>query len=371
MKTLREYIKENRKDIIPVSVQDEWCGEICCHTRPVFYDVPTALGTKRVFAFISYPTAEMPANGYPAVVLIHGGNGAAFYEMSRLWADRGFVTIAPDFNGMYAHSIFERQLVNPDGGNAGYGSIQDLHDENTWAYFSVLSAMRAIDVLQGLNEVDKSNIFSCGLSWGGFVQLLLSSVDTRIKAASVIYSSAFVEQSEWGKIKLASFEKDEDKKLWIDYIDPHNYLQDITHPIFFTAGTDDVAFKMESRRKTAESISALTYFGLRKSFPHGNFIGFEQAETARFFMNSVKEKTIPQPKANIIDNKIRITAGEQTSRLSLCYTKDNVEITDKQIWEEISIRDGDLLPIPMDITAFFIVEITADGLQFSSNMIRI
>ena len=203
------------------------------------------------------------------------------------------------------------------------------------------------------------------------MQLSLSSVDTRIKASSVIYSSAFVEQSEWGQIKLSALKKAEDKKLWIDYIDPHNYLQNITHPIFFTAGTDDIAFKMENRRKTAESISAPTYFGLRKSFPHGNFIGFEQAETAHFFMNCVKEKIIPQPKVNIAENKIKITAGEKTSCLRLCYTKDNVKITDKQVWEEISVCDGDLLPIPMGTTAFFIVEITTDGLQFSSNMMRI
>ena len=371
METLQEYIQRNRKSIVSPSVQDEWYGEMCSQTRPVFYDVPTSTGKKRVFAFISYPTTEMPTNGYPAVVLIHGGNGGAFYEMSRLWADRGFVTIAPDFNGMYAHSINERQLLNPDGGNPGYGSIQDLHDENMWAYFSTLSAMRAIDVLQELKEVDKNNIFSCGLSWGGFVQLLLSSVDKRIKAAAVIYSSAFVEQSEWGQTKLAAFECDEDKKFWIDYVEPHNYLKNIAHPIFFTAGTDDVAFKMENRRKTAENISAPTYFGLRKNFPHGNFIGFEQMETSQFFMSCTEGKTIPQPTVNIIANNIKVAAGEKTSCLRLYYTKDNVDVMDKQTWEEISICDGDLLPIPTDATALFIVEITLEGLQFSSNMIKV
>lgn len=371
LKTLNEYVAQNRENISAVSIRDKWYGEMYSNTRAVFYDVPTINGKKSVFAFIGIPKTRKPAAGFPAVLLIHGGNGSAFYEMARLWAERGFVTIAPDFNGMYAHSINERQLVNPDGGNAGYGSIRDLHDDNTWAYFSVLSAMRAIDVLQDLNEVDKNNIFSCGLSWGGFVQLLLSSVDKRIKAASVIYSSAFVEQSEWGQIKLAGFEKDEDKKLWIDYIEPHNYLQNITHPIFFTAGTDDVAFKMESRRKTAESITAPTYFGLRKNFPHGNFIGFEQMETTQFFMDCVEDKIIPQPTVSLIGNEIRIMAGEKTSCLRLCYTKDNVDITDKQIWEEIVIGNEVLLPIPTSATALFIVEITVDGLQFSSNMIRI
>ena len=104
MKTLHEYIKINRENIPSVTTQDKWHGELPHNTRAIFYDVPTVTGAKRVFAFMSYPTTKKPKNGYPAVVLIHGGNGAAFYEMSRLWADRGFVVIAPDFNGKYAYS---------------------------------------------------------------------------------------------------------------------------------------------------------------------------------------------------------------------------------------------------------------------------
>ena len=371
MKTLHEYIKTNRENIPSVTTKDEWYGEMCYGTRAIFYDVPTVTGAKRVFAFIGYPTTEKPKNGYPAVLLIHGGNGSAFYEMSRLWADRGFVVIAPDFNGKYAYSINERQRVNTDGGNPGYGSIADLHDEHTWAYFSVLSAMRALDVLETMDIVDKENVFSCGLSWGGFIQLLLSSVDTRLKGASVIYSSAFVMQSEWGQKVLLDLANEGDKKLWGDYIDPSNYLHKITHPIFFTAGADDTAFTMENRRLTAEKITAPTYFGLRKNFPHGNFIGFEQRETAEFFTRCVAGDVVPQPKAIVEKGKITVKAGDLSSSLSLCYTKDCLNEADRQQWEEIPVKNEETLSIPEGATAFFVQEIGLDGLCFSNGVIKL
>ena len=367
MKTLQEYVSENRKNTA-VTFTDKWWGEMYIGTRAGFYDVPTNSGEKKVFAFISYPKAEMPKNGYPAVLLIHGGNGAAFYEMAKVWSERGFVVITPDFNGKYAPSINERQLVNEEGGNVGYGSVADLHDENTWAYFSVLSAMRAIDVLESLDCVDKNNLFSCGLSWGGFLQLLLSSVEKRIKASSVIYSSAYVMQSEWGERVLSSL-AEEDKNTWIKYIDPHNYLKNITCPTFFTAGTDDHAFKMENRRITAEGIIAPTYFGLRKSFPHGNFYGFEQMESSQFFLSFVNGTSIPQPKLTIDNGFIQATAGQKNSTLSLCYTKEDVGAADRQEWEEIPLISGEKTALPTDCTAVFVSEKTNDGPCFSSNMI--
>ena len=371
METLQTYIQRNRENISPVTTQEQWYGEMYHNTRAIFYDVPTMAGKKRVFAFVSYPTTAKPANGYPAVVLIHGGNGAAFYEMSRLWADRGFVTITPDFDGKYAYSIHDRQRVNEDGGNPGYSSMNDLHEENPWAYFSVLSAMRALDVLQSIEDVDKDNLFSCGLSWGGFVQLLLSSVETRLKGASVIYSSAFVMQSKWGQDRLSVLESEEEKQLWTDYVDPHNYLQNITHPVFFTAGADDSAFTMENRRLTAEKIPAPTYFGLRKNFLHGNFIGFEQRETCYFFMNRTRGGAVPQPEVTVENGSVTIVAGGIQSTLSLCYTKDSLTETDMQTWEEIPVASKATVAIPKDTTAFFVVEKGADGLVFSSNLIRV
>ena len=286
-------------------------------------------------------------------------------------ADRGFIVITPDFNGKYAPNINERQLVNEEGGNPGYGSVDDLHDEHTWAYFSVLSAMRAIDVLQSIDIVDTKNIFSCGLSWGGFLQLLLSSVDSRICASSIIYSSAYVMDSQWGEEKVLFKLSEEDKKIWKEYIDPHNYLQNIAHPVFFTAGADDHAFKMENRRRTAEAIVAPVYYGLRKNFPHGNFYGFEQEESAEFFKSFIKGNFIPQPQVVLTNGYIQAVAGKEGSTLALCYTNEDVAAADMQAWEELPLTSGEEITLPTDCTALFVTEKTIEGLQYSSRMIKL
>lgn len=365
---LTEYIKKNRIEK-PVELIPSWYGEMVCGTSPCFYNVPVNNGEKKVFCFISYPTTPMPKNGYPAILLIHGGNGQAFYEMSRLWADRGFITITPDFNGCFAKNVNERQLVNNDGGNPGYGSINDLNDDHPWAYFSVLSAMRAVDVLFSLDTVDKNNIFSCGLSWGGVIQLLLSSVENRTKACGVIYSSAYIYDSDWGKNVLKSL-SEKDLACWKENIDPKNYLSSIKTPMFFTAGTDDIAFKMECRRLTANDIKAPKYFALRKNFPHGNFYGFEQLETVEFFNCMIKNKPIPQPIVNITENILTVKPFDKKSELYLCYTKDDLDTTDKQNWELIQIKKGKPFKILEGTTAIFANEKLKTGTVWSSNMIR-
>lgn len=370
MKNLVEYVTENRCDSIAKIEDGGWWGEIFISTKSLFYDVPTKAGNKKVFAFISRPKTPKPKNGYPAVLLIHGGNGQAFYEMTNLWAERGFVTIAPDFNGKMGKNINERAVANPDGGNAGYGSFDDLHDENPWAFFSVLSAMRGIDVLMQDADVDKNNVFSCGLSWGGFVQLLLSSVDSRIKASSVIYSSAYIQQSKWGENKFLNVSQD-DKDLWLKTIAPENYLENIKSPVFFTAGADDIAFTMENRRKTAEKISSKCYFGLRKSFPHGNFWGFEQKESAEFF-NSIKSgKEVISPSISRKNGKITAIASVKNSNLAVCYTNESLIDEDCQTWQEEKIVSKKSFTLSSDVTAFFITETTKDGLCFSSDLFKI
>lgn len=47
MKTLTEYISENRKGISSVTTEDKWWGEMYSGMRAVFYDVPTVSAQKK------------------------------------------------------------------------------------------------------------------------------------------------------------------------------------------------------------------------------------------------------------------------------------------------------------------------------------
>ena len=50
-------------------------------TEAIFYDGPEYNGKPtKVFAYVGFPSAPMPEGGYPAVILVHGGGGCAFFE---------------------------------------------------------------------------------------------------------------------------------------------------------------------------------------------------------------------------------------------------------------------------------------------------
>jgi dienelactone hydrolase len=99
-----------------------------------------------------------------------------------LLAERGFVTLAPD-----AICFGERYQV---GGNfyCHYGDAVRIYRGD--AGRSIMSkmvddAMRAVDILESLPEVDKKRIGSIGHSHGGYGTLFAMAFDERIKAGVV------------------------------------------------------------------------------------------------------------------------------------------------------------------------------------------
>jgi dienelactone hydrolase len=99
-----------------------------------------------------------------------------------LLAERGFITLSPD-----AICFGERYQV---GGNfyCHYGDAVRLYAKNPGR--SIMSkmvddAMRAVDVLQSLPEVDKKRIGSIGHSHGGYGTLFAMAFDPRIKVGVV------------------------------------------------------------------------------------------------------------------------------------------------------------------------------------------
>ena len=91
MKKLIDFIKEARSNgfttvreipyHFPEGYQD---------MKAIFY---SAGARNEVFAFIGVPQTAAPAGGFPSVVLIHGGDGCAYYEWVREWTNRGYLAV--------------------------------------------------------------------------------------------------------------------------------------------------------------------------------------------------------------------------------------------------------------------------------------
>ncbi|MGI6714425.1 MAG: alpha/beta hydrolase family protein [Bacilli bacterium] len=368
MKSLTDYIALNRKLQNPSVEYLNDFGELKTNTRALYYSVETTKKTYRVFAFISLPKTKKPRSGYPAVIVLHGGNGAAYYEFTEKWAERGFVAIALDLSNKCATSILARNLINATNCPTDYGSTEDLFTADPWQYFYTLAAMNAVDVLLGTNKVNPKKIYACGLSWGGFLNLSFVSVDQRISGASIIYSSAFIYETEWGNdpVRLGKFSKKQQEE-YIGNIDPSNYLMNIKIPVLFTAGMDDLAFNCVQRKRTSSLISGPVYFAYRQNFKHGNFYGFEQEETYAFFHYLAKGKKIPQPQV-AYKNQVSIRPFYQDSQLELVYAPKPVSSTKKTPFRKIKIVDRHGLTLPKNCGAYFVVE-KYDSLSWSSDLI--
>ena len=357
------------KNYVPyeVSTQNVDFWEVYSGTRAISYVFNIGGKEYKVFAFISFPTTKKPKGGYPVVVLMHGGNGAAYYEFTKKWADRGYIAIAPDLNAHTVENFGSRYIPNEYGGPSGYG-FSAVDTDMPWAYFSVLSAMRAIDVLLMQKNADKNNVFTVGLSWGGYLNFLLMSQDKRIKAGSIIYSSAYTFDGEFGKSSIEAM-TEEVRKNYFANIEPTSYLEKITCPVLFTAGTQDQAFKMINRQRTADKISGQAYYALRGEFYHGNFYGFDQNESLDFCDLIRKKGKVPQPTAIAMKNgKIKIKAFCKESGLRLLFTTDDLDKAQLQKWRSVKVNDGDSVLLYEKVTAFFVTEVLKDGSRWSSKM---
>lgn len=360
MQTLTEYLTENRVHSAPV-IEYVPTGEIYRGVRALYYDLPAKDAAYRIFSYLALPQSPPPQGGYPAVVLLHGGNGMAYYEVARMWAKRGFAAIAPDLNGFCAQSTARRDVPNPNGGPHGYGT--NVRGPHPWAYFSVLSAMRAADVLCSLPEVNADKLCSCGLSWGGWLNLLFAAKERRLKAVSIIYSSAYAWQSGWGAVQTASLSPEE--RLRFEQADPQSCLAEITAPVFFTAGADDQAFSMENRRRTAAALRVPAFYSLRKSFPHANIYGFEEPESALFCSSVLSGRLPSRLQAVCRDGEISVRGARRGDARSLVCTSADPSLLPPPDWDEFPLN-GKSVRLPAGCRAYFIAALSKDGTKWSS-----
>lgn len=191
--------------------------------------------TKKVSGLINIPNGE---GKYPAVLLLRGfvpkekyfiGNGSVY--ISEYLAERGLITVAPDFLG-YGESEIE---------------AENIFESRFQTYTTAMAVLKS---LNNLKNWDGKNIFIWGHSNGGHIALTLleatgESYPTVLWAPvskpfpfSVLYYTD--EASDEGKFlrkKLSEFETDYDATVF----SLTGYLDKINSPLLVIQGTADEA----------------------------------------------------------------------------------------------------------------------------------
>ena len=151
-----------------------------------YHGLPYKGKATRVFAYYASPTTLKTATpsreGFPGVVLIHGGGGTAFKEWAELWARRGYAAIAMDLAGCGPDGTRLDDGGPNQSDDEKFGSI-DLPPSEQWAYHAVANAILAHSLLRSFEGVDAQNTAVTGISWGGYLTCIVAGVDSRFQAA--------------------------------------------------------------------------------------------------------------------------------------------------------------------------------------------
>lgn len=239
-----------------------------------------------VFAYYSNPDIlEGTTSGkmFPAVVLVHGGGGKAFREWVEKWAAEGYAAISMDLSGMDGNG---KKLLHAGPDQADIYKFEEIDKgpvENVWNYHAVANVILAHSWLRSRPEVDASNVFITGISWGGYLTCIAASLDDRFKAAAPIYGCAYFEDMETFGQNLDRLSA-KGRLAWIRYFDPSAYLPSADIPFLFMNGNTDRHFNVVPYHKTYSLVpEEKRFINITPGMKHGHYEGWLPPEIRCFF----------------------------------------------------------------------------------------
>jgi len=310
---------------------------------PNFQGRPT-----RAFAYYN-----VPANGgkAPGMVLIHGGGGTAFAEWVRMWNARGYAAIAVDTVGTIPDKADSQDPWNPKrqrhqwsgpGGWGDFGHV-DAPVTDQWSYHAVAVSILAHSLLRSLPGVDSGRIGVTGISWGGYLTSIVSSLDDRFRFGIPVYGCGYLgEDSAWLKDfeKLGKQRADRWLKLW----DPSAYLSLGRRPIFWINGTNDFAYVMSSWQKSYRLRRGDRTLSLQVRMKHSHPDGAKPEEIFAYADAHLRggRALVKVTKQGASPGEARAVYAKQTRpvRAELCYTRDVGKWQDRK-WETLPAEIDD------------------------------
>jgi dienelactone hydrolase len=294
-----------------------------------------------VFAYYASPASfGIKGKTFPALVLVHGGGGAAFEKWAELWAKRGYVAIAMDLAGKGAG---RKPLPDggPDQGHKEKFATIDEPVENQWSYHAVANVLLAHSLIRSFDEVDVDRIGVTGISWGGYLTCIVAGVDSRFKFAMPVYGCGFLREnsvwkaSEFGKMNQA--QSDKWHKLW----DPSSYLASARMPVAFINGTNDFAYPMDSYAKSCALVRTEKNYSIQLRMRHGHIFDFPEffPFVDQYLKGGVPMPVVSSPElkagqliaqvkasTKLISARLHYTTGSHTENKARPWTTKNLAV---------------------------------------------
>jgi cephalosporin-C deacetylase-like acetyl esterase len=349
--------------------------------KSIWFEGPPYQGKPtRVFAYYAAPAGRKS----PAMVLIHGGGGTAFAEWVRMWNRRGYAAIAMDTCGAVPLKATPGKEWNPDrarhehSGPPGWGGFDKTSDppREQWSYHAVAAAILAHSLLRSFPEVDAGRTGVTGISWGGYLTSIVSSLDNRFKFAAPVYGCGFLgEDSAW----IPQFEKLGPQRAarWLRLWDPSQYLARSKIPTLWVNGTNDFAYPLPSWQKSYRRTRGKRTLAVRVRMKHNHPDGASPEEIHRF-ANAVLRKESPLARITGQGERdgaawVRFHISRPVKKAELNYTRDTGPWKDRK-WEIVPARlesASASAPIPAGTRAYYLNLFDDRDLAVSSEHVEI
>lgn len=344
----------------------------------IFESIPYKGVPKSVFAYYSTPGRMLGIKdenaSLPGIVLVHGGGGTAFREWVAMWAKRGYAAIALDTRGNGPDRQHIEGGFDENGKETPYFDVT-LPLNEQWVYQAVSDVINAHSLLRSFPEVDTTRTAITGISWGGVLTCIASSLDNRFKAAVPVYGCGFLWESGKMKQQLDNLPFQQ-REAWITQYDPSFYLPLMTRPILFINGTNDVHFYLPSTAQSAalaKQSATLTKQGLR----HSHKYGWQNDEIEMFInhhlLNGISLPQIIEVNTDGTTAKGKINSTYPIKEATLHYTSDSGKDMDKYVWEiaQCSINgDNWMVDVPTGATMWYVSLTDENGIIASGTIHR-
>ena len=294
------------------------------------------------FAYLGLPEGEN--ENKPAVLLLHGGGGTAYYEWVNAWKERGYVALAVDLEGHIPNkegTIADGPAILYHASTYSAPHNSNLGDENddetlTWLHYACRTAIISNSFLHHYTGVNPYKIGVCGVSWGGYITSIIAGYDDRFAFAIPFYCVTDMLDSPCPiRTYIESHRK-------FEKFDNAESLKQIETPFYYIGSNSDTYSNYEVASNLVFNMKN-GYIAILNRFLHSHFEALNRIEQF-IFADNVVNKT-EKLKIEIVNgNNLSITLPKGRSIIEgyLYYSED--ETIDKDTkWRSSSLNISNLI----------------------------
>lgn len=314
------------------------------------------------FAYLGVPKGASEANKLPAVLLVHGGAGSAYWHWVRNWVNSGFVALAIDLEGHVPTKTSTMDSPHTElyvKSPYTAPSNQNLNDsykpiEQTWLYYAVQTCILGNSWLHSLDFVDEYKIGACGVSWGGYITSIITGYDDRLAFSIPIYCTVG-SAGEYGLIP-EFLEKNPDALVW----DDDGGIKKVNTPIYFVLPDNDFSMSPLPASRLAEACknATLTYVD---GMLHSQSIAAGYYEAVDFAVQALTGKQAfveitSQPDAKASPVTVKLPENCEINRASVYYLTEEKPYSGAVWGRKRAMVNGSVITysVPEDATYFYI-----------------